>query len=32
MPVGSGLALVYVVYEASLLARGEPIPQEAFMD
>ncbi|WP_054142773.1 TRAP transporter small permease [Bosea sp. AAP35] len=32
MPVGSGLALVYVIYEASLLARGEPIPQEAFMD
>lgn len=32
MPVGSGLALVYVLYEASLLARGEPIPQEAFMD
>lgn len=32
MPVGSGLALIYVIYEATLLARGEPIPQEAFMD
>lgn len=32
MPLGSALALVYVVYETSLLARGEPIPQEAFMD
>jgi TRAP-type C4-dicarboxylate transport system permease small subunit len=32
MPVGSALALVYVAYEISLLARGEPIPQEAFMD
>lgn len=32
MPVGSGLALIYVLYEISLLARGEPIPQEAFMD
>ena len=32
MPVGSGLALVYVLYEVSLLARGEPIPQAAFMD
>lgn len=32
MPVGSALALVYVLYETVLLARGEPIPQEAFMD
>jgi TRAP-type C4-dicarboxylate transport system permease small subunit len=32
MPVGSALALVYVVYETTLLMRGEPIPQEAFMD
>jgi TRAP-type C4-dicarboxylate transport system permease small subunit len=32
MPVGSALALVYVLYEITLLARGEPIPQEAFMD
>ncbi|HEY5793853.1 MAG TPA: TRAP transporter small permease [Bosea sp. (in: a-proteobacteria)] len=32
MPVGSGLALIYVIYEATLLAQGEPIPQEAFMD
>ena len=32
MPVGSALALVYVLYETVLLARGEPIPQEAFVD
>lgn len=32
MPVGSALALVFVVYEMSLLLRGRPIPQEAFQD
>ncbi|WP_066472738.1 TRAP transporter small permease [Bosea sp. WAO] len=32
MPVGSALALVFVIYETILLARGKPIPQEAFQD
>jgi TRAP-type C4-dicarboxylate transport system permease small subunit len=32
MPVGSAFALVYVLYEITLLARDEAIPQEAFMD
>jgi TRAP-type C4-dicarboxylate transport system permease small subunit len=32
MPVGSALALVFVLYEIALLMRGERIPQEAFMD
>lgn len=32
MPIGSALALVFVIYEAVLIARGEPIPQEAFQD
>ena len=32
MPVGSGLALVFIIYETTLLARGKPIPQEAFQD
>ncbi|WP_439495301.1 TRAP transporter small permease [Bosea sp. (in: a-proteobacteria)] len=32
MPVGSALALVFVLYETALLARGEPIPQETFQD
>jgi TRAP-type C4-dicarboxylate transport system permease small subunit len=32
MPVGSALALVFVVYEMALLLRGRPIPQEAFQD
>jgi len=32
MPVGSALALVFVLYETALLARGEPIPQEVFLD
>ncbi len=32
MPVGSALALVFVVYETVLLLRGKPIPQEAFQD
>jgi TRAP-type C4-dicarboxylate transport system permease small subunit len=32
MPVGSALALAFVLYETALLMRGEPIPQEAFMD
>lgn len=32
MPVGSALALVFVIYETVLLARGKPIPQEAFQD
>lgn len=32
MPVGSALALVFVIYETVLLAAGKPIPQEAFQD
>lgn len=32
MPVGSALALIFVLYETVLLIRGEPIPQEIFMD
>lgn len=32
MPVGSVLALVFVVYEMVLLLRGRPIPQESFQD
>jgi TRAP-type C4-dicarboxylate transport system permease small subunit len=32
MPAGSALALVFVLYETTLLARGEPIPQEVFLD
>lgn len=32
MPVGSGLALVFVLYEMALLLRGKPLPQEAFQD
>jgi TRAP-type C4-dicarboxylate transport system permease small subunit len=32
MPVGSAFALLFVIYETVLLARGKPIPQEAFQD
>jgi len=32
LPIGSGLALVYVIYETVLLALGRAIPQEAFQD
>jgi TRAP-type transport system small permease protein len=32
MPVGSALALVFVVYETVLVARGEPLAQEAVVD
>lgn len=32
MPVGSALALLFVLYEITLLARGRSIPQEAFQD
>jgi TRAP-type C4-dicarboxylate transport system permease small subunit len=32
MPVGSALALIFVLYEIALLTRGESIPQEAFKD
>ncbi len=32
MPVGSGLALLFVIYELYLLVRREPIPQETFTD
>ncbi len=32
MPAGSALALIFVIYETVLIARGEPIPQEAFQD
>lgn len=32
MPVGSGLALLFVLRELVLLARGEPLPQETFED
>jgi TRAP-type C4-dicarboxylate transport system permease small subunit len=32
MPVGSALALVFVLYEIVLLARGEDIPEETFVD
>jgi TRAP-type C4-dicarboxylate transport system permease small subunit len=32
MPVGSALALIFVLYEIVLLARGEEIPEETFAD
>lgn len=32
MPVGSALALVFVLREIVLIVRGEPLPQEAFTD
>ena len=32
MPVGSGLALLFVLHELVLLARGQPLPQETFED
>lgn len=32
MPVGSTLALVFVLYEIALLLRDKPLPQEAFQD
>jgi TRAP-type C4-dicarboxylate transport system permease small subunit len=32
MPVGSGVALIFVVYETVLLALRRPLPQEAFQD
>ncbi len=32
MPVGSALALLFVIYELYLLVRREPIPQETFTD
>lgn len=32
LPVGSSLALLYVIYETILLALGLPLPQEAFQD
>jgi TRAP-type C4-dicarboxylate transport system permease small subunit len=32
LPIGSALALLYVIYETVLLAIGRPIPQEAFQD
>lgn len=32
MPVGSALALVFVLYEMALVLRGTPLPQEAFQD
>jgi TRAP-type transport system small permease protein len=32
LPIGSAIALVYVIYETVLLALGKPIPQEAFQD
>ncbi|MGE8943391.1 TRAP transporter small permease [Leptospira interrogans] len=32
MPVGSALALAFVLYEIVLLARGEDIPEETFVD
>jgi TRAP-type transport system small permease protein len=32
MPVGSALALLFVLRELVLLARGEPLPQETFED
>ncbi len=32
MPVGSGLALIFVLHEIWLLALGRPVPQEAFTD
>jgi TRAP-type C4-dicarboxylate transport system permease small subunit len=32
LPIGSALALLYVIYETVLLAFGRPIPQEAFQD
>ncbi|HEV7256899.1 MAG TPA: TRAP transporter small permease [Bosea sp. (in: a-proteobacteria)] len=32
MPVGSALALVFVLYEMALLLRNKPLPQEAFQD
>ena len=32
MPVGSALALIFILYEIVLLARGEDIPEETFVD
>jgi len=32
MPVGSALALVFVLYETALLLGDKPLPQEAFQD
>jgi len=32
MPAGSALALLFVLYETLLVVKGEPIPQEIFMD
>ncbi|HEV2508336.1 TRAP transporter small permease [Bosea sp. (in: a-proteobacteria)] len=32
MPVGSALALVFVLYEMALLLGSKPLPQEAFQD
>lgn len=32
MPVGSALALVFVIYEMALLLRAKALPQEAFQD
>lgn len=32
MPVGSALALVFVLYEMTLLLGNKPLPQEAFQD
>lgn len=32
LPIGSAFALLYVIYETVLLARGRPLPQEAFQD
>jgi TRAP-type C4-dicarboxylate transport system permease small subunit len=32
MPVGSALALVFLLHETMLVASGKPIPEEAFQD